>query len=387
MAIQGSDRRDDALRSKLQILLCLLLSLGVAPLRAHIVSQLYGEIRESGESWEMEILFDAGFADPATRNDPSSPQPTRDWLLALPLAGQTRLAEEAHRYLKDIISMQSHGKELEWVASFPDFETKPPKFPSLLNDGAYFHVRIVPAKRIAGEMEIHLAAGKHPDLVMKLPSRGNEAAYVTVEPGGMALLKKEHGPEQVGRHAAVVAFEQGVLHVVPRGLDHILFVLGIFLLQRRWQPLLKQSLAFTAAHTLTLGLAAAGWVKIPGAIVEPIIALSITALAVENLFVRELKPWRLWLVFGFGLVHGLGFAGVLSTWIQPGQQFFPTLIAANLGVELGQLVVLGIAWALTLHWHASRAWEPARSAFCIAIALSGLWWCAERSGLLAGFGG
>lgn len=175
--------------------------------------------------------------------------------------------------------------------------------------------------------------------------------------------------------------------MVPRGLDHILFVLGIFLLQRRWQPLLKQSLAFTAAHTLTLGLAAAGWVKIPGAIVEPIIALSITALAVENLFVRELKPWRLWLVFGFGLVHGLGFAGVLSTWIQPGQQFFPTLITANLGVELGQLAVLATAWALTLRWHASRAWQPARSAFCIAIALSGLWWCAERSGLLAGFGG
>ncbi|RYD65515.1 MAG: hypothetical protein EOP83_07230, partial [Verrucomicrobiaceae bacterium] len=108
----------------------------------------------------------------------------------------------------------------------------------------------------------------------------------------------------------------------------ILFVLGIFLLQRRWKPLLSQSLAFTAAHTITLGLAAAGHVSVPGKIVEPLIALSITALAVENLFIREAKPWRLWLVFAFGLVHGLGFAGVLSTWIRPGEGFFVTLVSA-----------------------------------------------------------
>ena len=365
--------------------LCGILLLLLQPLAAHVVSQIYGEFREEGDSWELEILFDAGFADPAARNDPAAPQPTRDWLVALPAAEQIRLTDEARRYLEEILALRSNGQAVAWTVDFPDFDTSPPDFPELLNDGAYFHARIAPVAATAADLAIGLAAGEHPDLVVKLPSTG-QAAYLTVAPGGEAVLKAA-GAVPAGRHAAAVAFKQGVLHVVPHGLDHILFVLGIFLLERRWRPLLWQSLAFTAAHTLTLGLAAAGLVKVPGHIVEPLIALSITALAVENLFVREAKPWRLWLVFAFGLVHGLGFAGVLASWIQPGAGFLPTLVAANLGVEVGQVAVLAAAWLLTLRWHDSRAWPPFRRGACIALALAGLWWFAERTGLLPSVGG
>ncbi len=104
----------------------------------------------------------------------------------------------------------------------------------------------------------------------------------------------------------------GYTHILPKGLDHILFVLGIFLLSPRWKTMLLQVTAFTVAHSITLGLSIYGIVSLPSAIVEPLIALSIAYVAIENLFTRELKPWRLALVFMFGLLHGLGFAGVLS---------------------------------------------------------------------------
>lgn len=104
----------------------------------------------------------------------------------------------------------------------------------------------------------------------------------------------------------------GFTHILPGGLDHVLFVLGLFLLAPMWRPVLAQVTTFTLAHSITLGLALYGAVSVSRAIVEPLIALSIAYVAVENLVTTELKPWRLALVFLFGLLHGMGFAGVLQ---------------------------------------------------------------------------
>jgi hydrogenase/urease accessory protein HupE len=353
------------------------------PLAAHVVKQLYGEFRTDSRSWQLEILFDAGYADPATRNDAAAPQPTRDWLVGLPPAEQRRLCQEAETYLRESLGFRSAAGFLEWKISFPDFKTSPPDFPSLLNDGAYFHALIEPAGG-SGTVFLSMAGGDHPDLVVKMPSpAGEETTYLTVPPGGeMVLFTKEAEPSapvmaEKGQNLIAVAFQVGVKHVLG-GLDHLLFVLGIFLLQRRWLALLKQSLAFTAAHTITLGLASLGWVDVPRWIVEPMIALSITALAVENLFVKEARGWRLWLVFAFGLIHGLGFAGALSAWIRPGEGFLPALISANLGVEAGQIVVLFLAWSLTMGWSESKAWPHFRRWACVGLAMAGLVWFGER---------
>lgn len=353
------------------------------PAGAHVVSQLYSEFRQAGQAWEIEILFDAGYADPAMRGDPNAPQPTRDWLAGLPPAEHDRLRGEAKRYLGEILKLSAAGGPVSCEMSFPDFASDPPVFPKLLNDGAYFHVLMRPVQAPEGDLELQLAGGDHPDLVVKMTEEGG-ARYLTVKPGTAAILVSA-GTRAEGSHPVSAALVQGFLHVVPAGLDHILFVLGIFLLRRHWQPLIRQSLAFTAAHTITLGLAAAGKIRVPAEIVEPVIALSITALAVENLFVREAKPWRLWLVFVFGLVHGLGFASVLSGWIGKDGWFLPTLIAANLGVELGQVAVLVAAWALTWRWHERPAWDHFRRWACVALAATGLWWFADRTGLLSVF--
>ncbi len=145
----------------------------------------------------------------------------------------------------------------------------------------------------------------------------------------------------------------GFVHIVPRGLDHILFVLGLVLLNRRLRPVLLQVSAFTVAHSITLALSLYGAIAVSPRWVEPLIALSIVYVAVENLFTSSLKPWRVALVFGFGLLHGLGFAGVLQDVGLPRSELVTALLTFNLGVELGQLAVIGAAFVL-VGWHAGR---------------------------------
>lgn len=171
----------------------------------------------------------------------------------------------------------------------------------------------------------------------------------------------------------------GYTHILPKGLDHILFVLGIFLLSPRWQTLVLQVTAFTIAHSITLALSIYGVVSLPPRIVEPLIALSIAYVAIENLFTRELKPWRLALVFSFGLLHGLGFAGVLEDLGLPRQEFLTALVTFNLGVEGGQLTVIAAALLVVLPfmtqgWYYQRVVIPAS----LAIAAIGLYWTVVR---------
>ncbi len=178
-----------------------------------------------------------------------------------------------------------------------------------------------------------------------------------------------------GRYLAL-----GFWHIVPEGLDHILFVLGLFLLAARWRPLLWQVSAFTAAHTLTLALSTYGVLSLPASLVEPLIALSIAYVAIENLFTSELKPWRPAVVFAFGLLHGLGFAGVLGELGLPGHERLSALLAFNAGVELGQLAVLVAAFA-AVGWLRQRPWYRRRVVLpsSLAIAAIGLYWALERA--------
>ncbi len=138
----------------------------------------------------------------------------------------------------------------------------------------------------------------------------------------------------------------GFDHILPKGLDHILFVLGLFFLSTHLRPLIWQVTAFTAAHTITLAMAALGWVNVPGSIVEPLIAASIVYVALENIWARDLSPWRPAVIFGFGLLHGLGFASVLAEFGLPEANFIPALIGFNVGVEVGQLTVIAIAFLI-----------------------------------------
>ena len=138
----------------------------------------------------------------------------------------------------------------------------------------------------------------------------------------------------------------GFVHIVPKGLDHILFVLGLFFYAARWRPLLGQVTLFTLAHTTTLMLASTGHIVVSPNLVEPLIAASIIYVAFENLRSERLHAGRLLVIFAFGLLHGLGFASVLGDIGLADGQFMVSLISFNIGVELGQLAVLVPAFLL-----------------------------------------
>ena len=172
----------------------------------------------------------------------------------------------------------------------------------------------------------------------------------------------------------------GFTHIVPYGLDHVLFVLGIFLLARQLRPLLLQVTAFTVAHSITLALSIFGVVAVAPEVVEPLIALSIAYVAIENLLVRTVKPWRIVVVFAFGLLHGLGFAGVLQELGLPRAEFVTALVTFNLGVEAGQLAVLGAAFLLVGVGFGHRPWYRRRIVIPASalIGCVGLYWTVER---------
>ena len=179
----------------------------------------------------------------------------------------------------------------------------------------------------------------------------------------------------------------GVGHILPGGLDHILFVLALFLTSTRLRALVIQISTFTVAHTATLGLAAAGVISPSAAIVEPLIAATIAFVAFENLFLKDMPRWRPLLVFMFGLLHGLGFAGFFGELGLPPGQFWSALIGFNVGVEIGQLSVVVVAFLLswklrrTLHVHhhdaAYRRWLVVPGSALIGVI--GLWWAVERT--------
>jgi hypothetical protein len=139
----------------------------------------------------------------------------------------------------------------------------------------------------------------------------------------------------------------GIEHILG-GLDHLLFVTGLLFLVGFRRRLAWAITAFTAAHTLTVASAALGWLSLRTAPVEACIALSIVFVASEALRDRQTlaRRWPALVAFIFGLVHGLGFAGALQSFGLPQQHIAAALLTFNLGVELGQLLVLGLTWGL-----------------------------------------
>jgi hypothetical protein len=164
-------------------------------------------------------------------------------------------------------------------------------------------------------------------------------------------------------------------------MDHALFVAGLFLSATTLHRLVWQVSAFTVAHALTLALAATNVVRVPSAVVEPLIALSIAAVAIENVATPRFHWHRPLIVFAFGLLHGLGFGGALQDLGLPPGDVVVSLFGFNLGVEAGQLAVIA-ALSLVLGWWRSAPWYRPRVVVpaSLAIALTGLYWAVERLG-------
>lgn len=217
---------------------------------------------------------------------------------------------------------------------------------------------------------VPLRAGERsPQFTISLQAAG-------VRPGSSSAAGAPMGALEVAWRYIIM----GVTHIIPKGLDHMLFVLGLFFLSTRLRALLAQVTAFTLAHSVTLTLATLGFVKLPSQIVEPVIAASIALVAVENLLTSRVHPWRPLIVFAFGMVHGLGFAGVLKDVGLPRGQLTTALVSFNIGVEIGQIGVIVTAM-LVVGWWRRKPWYRRRIAMpaSAVIALAGIWWTVQRA--------
>ena len=177
----------------------------------------------------------------------------------------------------------------------------------------------------------------------------------------------------------------GYEHILPKGLDHILFVVGLFLLSASVGALLWQITSFTLAHSVTLALGMLGWIQVSPAIVEPLIAASIVYVCLENVFHERLSRWRPVIIFLFGLLHGLGFASVLTDIGLGSEHFALGLVAFNIGVELGQLSVILLCFLAVGFWFRNKSWYRSRISIpaSLAIACVGIYWFLERTVLAA----
>ncbi len=176
----------------------------------------------------------------------------------------------------------------------------------------------------------------------------------------------------------------GYRHILPDGFDHILFILCVFFLSTDIRKVVIQATAFTVSHTITLGLGMYGFINPPSSIVEPLIALSIVFLALENVFSDKVKPWRLVMVFLFGLVHGMGFAaGLIEKLAENGlsrNQFILPLLGFSLGVELGQLTIILFLFFFISRPFSKRTWYRKRIVIPVSVivALIASYWTIQR---------
>ena len=172
----------------------------------------------------------------------------------------------------------------------------------------------------------------------------------------------------------------GFHHIIPGGLDHILFVSALCLLSNKIKTILWQATAFTVAHSVTLALSMKNIIVVPSAITEPIIALSICFVAIENILFSELKAWRIGIVFMFGLIHGMGFASALNEIGLPPNKFYTSILAFNGGVELGQAAIIVIIFSSIVALCGKKAWYRQRIVYPLSaiIALIAGYWTITR---------
>jgi hypothetical protein len=171
----------------------------------------------------------------------------------------------------------------------------------------------------------------------------------------------------------------GFTHILPYGYDHLLFILGILLVNPQLRSMMMQATLFTVAHSVTLILTANDTIVPVPSIIEPIIALSILFVAIENLYMKRTSGLRYLLIFLFGLIHGMGFAGALDETGLPRDSFYTALLAFNFGVELGQvafilILFLTIGYFRKQHWYRKKVVIP----LSVCIGLIAAWWSFER---------
>lgn len=352
------------------------------------MKQVRAEISAGDGEWAGSVWLEAWALypedgpkiPPGTPGDPHTAG--HEWVEKLDAADHKVMRDVAAEFLKETFVLTLDGKTLEPEFSFPEYTVDLPKLDE--NDDGNSLVRIDMRGKfpqgVTGALELSWQDDEDEPLVLEVKSP--EVTVVRIEPRTEPVELMEidvEGKVKAGKGSSLFTWiHAGFVHILPLGLDHICFILGLFFLQPKWRPLLWQTSAFTVAHSITLAMVVLGVFTIPSSVVEPMIALSIAYVGLENLWVKELKPWRVMLVFCLGLLHGMGFASVMKELDLPEGQVIKPLVGFNLGVELGQVTVLAAAFGATFWLLKKPQFNIVRKVASGLIGAVGLYWTYER---------
>ena len=306
-------------------------------------------------------------------------------LEALPTIEFNTTLERLRRLFERRVRVRFDGTPIPFSVDFPDYrttQTTTAEIPTVLGLTARLVGNIPENTETVEFFASRAFASVHLTIVGEI--RNREVRMVLEQGARSTPFEFFDQYEESGRTSvAQQYFWLGVQHIVPNGFDHVLFVVGLFLLSLEIRPLVTQVTAFTLAHALTLTAAVFGFVTLSPHLVEPLIAMSVAYIAIENIVTAKLTPWRPVVVFGFGLLHGLGFANSLSVLGLPDQERLLALVMFNAGIEVGQLAVIAAA-ASSLGWCRNKSWYrpwiviPASA----VIATTGIIWAIERASAL-----
>ena len=367
--------------------------------QGHSVDQIYMELFPEEQGFRALVYADAAYCLPEYRGDTGKEAPNRDWLLSRTESEHASLRKEAELFIRGALGFMQDEVGIDYAVNFPDYQNEPYEFHQSLLSKAILRIEIegryLPA---GGSLQASWVDEFGANLLMYIMRPGaveEEGSLLQidwVEGGNKMDVGVQVYPFELGGEAKVEIEQKrswlsfvkvGYQHIAGldekggfKGLDHILFVIGLFLFSPTWRPLLHQSLAFTLAHSVTLALSLMGVLAFSGKWVEVLIALSIVYVAVENLWLKdELPKHRLGIIFGFGLLHGLGFGSVLQELLPSGKSLLP-IVWFNLGVEIGQIVILAICFA-AFWWFRDR-FKWIRISGSVMIALLASYWVVER---------
>ena len=361
---------------------------------AHTMKQVRAELDLKDGEWSGAVFLEAWslYPEDGPEVPPGVPGDDdfadADWLRLLDPVDHARMRWVADGFVKRSFQLTVDGKELQFTTEFPDFQKTPLEFGMTQGGNAVIRVDLIGTEVLPAEGNLQLVWNDEQDQPLALQVRhldtdgGQKLAVLRLNPrkAPLTLLRLEQGKVEEGSEPSslwtwIVA---GYQHILPKGLDHILFILGLFLLVQKWKPLLWQVSAFTVAHSITLALVVLGLVEVPSTVVEPMIALSISYVGIENLWTKKLHSWRVALVFGLGLLHGMGFANVMQQLDIPQDSVIKPLVGFNLGVELGQITVLACAFLLTSRILRKKSFKTVRMGASGLIGVVGLYWTFQR---------
>ena len=364
-----------------RLLGCLLFLLNAFCAHAHQVASVELEFLKSEKKWQLLGDMDIAYMLPETRSVPGGLPMKRSEVMNSSPEEFARIRKETETTLRKLLRFSFAGNDVAWRVEFPNFEKSPFALPVEAGDIALLTTRLLIDPILgAGELRVHWSGEQETELII-LIEEGDEPRVISTLPGGeLGLLKQTESMKSEPVELPLTGgwVQSGFSHVLPKGLDHLLFILGLFLLSPKWRPLLGQSLLFTLAHSITLSLSVFEIVNLPSKWVEVLIAVSIAWIGIENLFAKRLGKQRLILVFCFGLLHGCGFASILAEKLNgvPREQLVGPLLGFNIGVELAQITVLICAFLVLRPF---RKWTlEIQQIGSVLIALAGLGWVVQR---------